>query len=171
MRFWLYQLNGDKRYLDKTSFLTPLYNEGEVNEYFEGAILDDTSVIEPTFKFSRHNYWKKCNYLFCQDTLRYYYVSDVTMSQGFVYVKCHVDVLMSFKDALANTKVISKRNTTKVNSYLDDDKFKSYAMTSVCNYPFMRGEGTHFFDMDNQQFILAVVGNADSSENEGGEGE
>jgi hypothetical protein len=161
----------DKRYIDKTNYLTSLYNQGDANDYFEGAIIDDTSVIDPTFKFSRNKYWKKCNYLFCQDTLRYYYVTDVRMSHSCAYVTCHVDVLMSFKDALLNCKVLAKRNTSKVNHYLDDDKFKSYAMTSVCNYPFMHGEGTHFFDMDNQQFILAVVGNADSSEDEGGEGE
>lgn len=164
MKFWLYKLDGDKRYIDKTSFLTPLFNTGEINDYFEGVILDDTSVIEPTFKFSRHKYWKKCNYLFCEDTLRYYYVTDVTMSHGFVYVKCHVDVLNSFKYALKEKVVIAKRNESKNNSYLNDDKFKAYAMPKQIFFPFRHSGGDRYFEMTNQQFIMTLVGNSDVDE-------
>lgn len=175
MKFWLYQLTGDKRYLDKTPFITPLYNEGEINEYFDGVIIDDTSVIEPTFKFSRHNYWKKCNYIFCQDSLRYYYVTDVTMSHGFVYVKCHVDVLMTFRNALKERYVIIKRasktdSVTKkpinYNTYLNDDKFKAYAseMNRSIEFP---NQG---FDKYTTEFVMCVVGNTSNDvEPEGGE--
>lgn len=168
MRFWLYKLDGDKRYIDKSTMLTPLYNTGEINEYFEGAILDETSVLEPTFKFSRHKYWKRCNYLFCEDTLRYYYVTDVTMAKGYVYVKCHVDVLNTFKDALRDRIVIAKRSESKNNSYLNDDKFKAYAMPKQTFFMFNHAGGSRYFSMNNQQFILTLVGHSEN-ENEGGE--
>lgn len=165
MKFWLYDMQGDKRYLDKTSFMTPLYNEGEQNDYFEGAILDDTSVIDPVFKFSREKYWKHCNYIFCQDTNRYYYVQDVTMSRGYVLVKCHVDVLMSFKDALKNKRIIAKRSETKYNLYLDDDKFKAYAPECDRMLKFKAPEGDGF-DFHTREFIMCVVGNTlDEEEN------
>lgn len=165
LKFWLYQLKGDKRYLDKTSFLTPLYNSGE-NEYFEGAILDATSVVNPTFKLSRSKYWKKCNYLFCQDTCRYYYVTDVTMEAGYVLVTCHVDVLMTFKNALKNKVVIASRNESKYNVFLNDDKFKSYAPPKQICYEFFP-QSERVFSMGNIQYILAIAGsNANNEEEE-----
>lgn len=175
MKFWLYEMKGDKRYLNKTPFMTALYNEGEQNDYFEGSILDDTSVIDPVFKLSREKYWKRCNYIFCQDTNRYYYVQDVTLSRGYVLVKCHVDVLMTFRDALKDRNVIVKRaskwnaNTEQpynYNTYLNDDKFKAYAseMNRSIEFP---DQG---FDKDITEFVMCVVGNTSNDiEPEGGE--
>ena len=175
MKFWLYKMEGDKRYLDKTDFLTPLYNEGEQNEYFEGAIIDDTSVIDPVFKFSREKYWKRCNYIFCQDTNRYYYVQDVTMSRGYVLVKCHVDVLMTFREALKSRNIILKRTGDSAsknklyNRYLQDEKYKAYAMPKVLNYNF-NPPANNPFSLGVQQFVLCVVGkNSGEEQNEGGE--
>lgn len=171
MRFWLYELKGDKRHLNKQPFLTPLYNEGEQNDWFDGVILDDTSVIDPVFKFSREKYWKRCNYIFCEDTCRYYYVQDVTLSRGYVLVKCHVDVLNTFKNAIANKNVIVKRASKwdswrnqayNYNKYLTDDKFKSYSaeMNRSLKFP------NKPFDENVTEFIMCVVGN---TQNEGGE--
>lgn len=174
MRFWLYQLLGDKRYLDKTEYLNALYNEGEQNDYFDGVIIDDTSVIEPTFKFSRHKYWKRCNYLFCQDTLRYYYVTDVTLSQGYVYVKCHVDVLMTFRNTLKERNIILKRTGNSAvkkklyNRYLQDEKYKAYAMPKVLNYNF-NAPAHNPFNMKVQEFVLCVVGKNSGEEPNGGD--
>ena len=159
MKFWLYQLKGDKRYMNKTPFMTALFNEGEENDYFDGVILDDTSVIDPTFKFSRNKYWKKCNYIFCQDTNRYYYVTDVTMSHGFVYVKCHVDVLMTFKDSIKKKYVIAKRSGEKYNLYLNDDKYQSYAPDCERFLEFPSG-----FDINTTEFVMCVVGNTNNEE-------
>ncbi len=165
MKFWLYDMQGDKRYLDKTSFMTPLYNEGEQNDYFEGAIIDDTSVVDPVFKFSREKYWKRCNYIFCQDTNRYYYVQDVTMSRGYVLVKCHVDVLMTFRNALKNKVVIAARNESKYNVFLNDDKFKSYAPPKQICYEFFP-QSERVFSMSNVQYILAIAGSNSNIEEE-----
>ena len=172
MRFWLYELKGDKRYLNKQPFLTALYNDGEQNEYFEGAIIDDTSVMDPVFKFSREKYWKRCNYIFCEDTCRYYYVQDVTLSRGYVLVKCHVDVLNTFKNAIAQKQVILKRASKwndmtgqayNYNKYLTDDKFKAYAaeMTRIINFDETKG-----FQNDVTEFIMCVVGDQNNEEPE-----
>lgn len=171
MKFWLYEMKGDKRYLNKQPFMTALYNEGEQNDYFEGSIIDDTSVIDPVFKFSREKYWKRCNYIFCQDMNRYYYVQDVTLSRGYVLVKCHVDVLMTFRDSIAQKTIILKRgskwntlngNAYNYNKYLNDDKFKAYQgeMNRSIAFPHQG------FNMNTTQFVLCVVGS--TSTNEGG---
>ena len=102
MRIYLYQLIGDKRYLNKNPFIKSLGVEGDPTDsatgeyYINAQIMDDTSIVNPTFCFSYHSTWlnwttlNSCNYLWCQDTLRWYYVNDVILSQNKIYMKCHV---------------------------------------------------------------------------------
>lgn len=179
MRMWLYQLTGDKRYLRKTKengLLIPLEGTTTSDGAIDAVMLDDTSVINPTFKISRQHYWKRCNYIWSEDTLRYYYVTDVTLSHNYVLLTCHVDVLNTFYEKLSNKTVILKRgakwNSTlkkpyNYNMYLNDDKFKAYAQ--VCNrfitFPDKKG-----FDIDKGAFVMCVVGNKDNenAQEEGG---
>ena len=178
MKFWLYEMKGDKRYLNKQPFMTALYNEGEQNDYFEGSIIDDTSVIDPFFKFSREKYWKRCNYIFCQDMNRSYYVQDVTLSRGYVLVKCHVDVLMTFRDSIANQKVILKRaskwdynrnSAYNYNKYLNDDKFKAYSAEMNRCLSFPNNRTANVFSEHTTKFVMCVVGNTNNNEEpEGG---
>lgn len=179
MRLWLYQLKGDKRYLEKSKengLLIPLEETTTSDGAIDAVMLDDTSVINPTFKISRQHYWKRCNYLWSEDTLRYYYVTDVVLSHNYVLITCHVDVLNTFRNALANKTVILKRGAKwndalqkpyNYNMYLNDDKFKAYAQ--VCNrmikFPEKQG-----FNFDLGEFVMCVVGNSDNENaQEGGE--
>lgn len=179
MRMWLYQLVGDKRYIEKTvanGLLIPLEATTTSDGSFDAVMLDDTSVIEPTFVLSRHHYWKRCNYIWSEDTLRYYYVTDVTLSQNKVYVKCHVDVLNTFRTKLFNKTVILKRASKwnsvlekpfNYNMYLNDDKFKAYAQ--VCNR-FIKFPENQGFDINKGEFVMCVVGNSDNENaQEGGD--
>lgn len=173
MKLYLYRNVADKRYLSKTfenGFLTPLYNDGESSDgAVDCAILDDTSIIDPTFVISRKHYWKKCNYVWSEDTLRYYYVTDVVLSKDKVLMTCHVDVINTFKSAIAKKNVIIKRaskwnpNTGapyNYNKYLNDDKFKAYAgeMNRSIEFP---DQG---FDKDITEFVMCVVGNTHNDE-------
>ena len=174
MRIYLYQLIGDKRYLDNTPFIRSLGSEGDpVDEegafYFPAEIMEDTSVIDPTFVLSYHYYFRDwnngqmCNYLWCQDTLRWYYVTDVTLSQNKVYMKCHVDVLMTYRNAIADKNAIIKRTNavnkmsrnTRYNKYLNDDKFMAYApeVTYIQSFPTNKG-----FSNKVAEFVMCVVG-------------
>lgn len=187
MRLYLYSLKGDKRYLNKYPFLTSLGGSGDSHDYsgeyyFEAKMMDDTSVVDPTFILSYEHYWRSwvnrqmCNYLWCQDTERWYFVNDVTMSQGKVYVKCHVDVLMTYRKEIAAKKAIIKRtnSTSKItrmnryNQYLVDDKYKSYAPEVAWVKEFPKNMG---FQNDTTHFVMCVVGNTEGSNNrsEGGE--
>ena len=184
MNLYLYQLQGDKRYLNKYPFLTSLGNpddSGGAEKYFLAEMMDDTSVIDPTFVLSYHHYWRSwvtrqmCNYLWCQDTERWYFVQDVTLSKNKVYVKCHVDVLMTYRREIAKKSAIIKRtnstsNITKMNrynQYLVDDKYKTYAPEVAWVKEFPKNKG---FQNDTTNFVMCVVGNIEGS-NQGGGGE
>lgn len=178
MKLYLYEMHADKRYLAKTEnngFLTPLYNSDESSDgAVDAVMLDETSVINPTFKISRSHYWKRCNYVWSEDTLRYYYVTDVTLSRGYVYVKCHVDVLMTYRNSLKDKNVIVKRaskwndNTGEpynYNKYLNDDKFKAYSAECNRSIEFPKNMG---FDNGVTEFVMCVVGNTHNDEEENG---
>jgi hypothetical protein len=185
LKLYLYENKADKRYLSKTTgnnYLIPLYNDGESSDgAVECAIIDDTSVINPTFKISRKHYWKRCNYAWSEDTLRYYYVTDVTMSQNYVLLTCHVDVLNTFKLTLADKNVIIKRaskwdyyrNTPfNYNKYLNDDKFKAYSAEMNRSIAFPNNGTNDVFRLSQAQFVMCVVGNTSNPfdpEPEGGE--
>ena len=177
MRMYLYQLQGDKRYLDKTPYLTSLGNASDPSDegqkYFNAVMLDDTSIMDPTFVFSYHEYWYDwnnklaCNYIWSQDLLRWYFVQDVTVSQGRVYVKCHVDVLMTYRNYIKEKKALIKRTnattdvgTNRYNQYLPDDKFKSYAPEVVWAKKFPENRG---FDNRVSEFVMCVVGNIEGT--------
>lgn len=183
MKLYLYEMHADKRYLEKSeanSFLVPLYNSGESSDgAVDAAMLDDTSVINPTFKISRSHYWKRCNYVWSEDTLRYYYVTDVILAKGYVLIQCHVDALNTFKQALAEKNVIVKRaskwdyyrNTPyNYNKYLNDDKFKAYSSEMNRSLAFPNNGSNDVFKLSQAQFVMCVVGNTSNPfEPEGGE--
>lgn len=163
MDLYLYKNLLDKRYLYKDVGLTQL---GRVS----AELKNDTSYINPTFIVSYSPLWKWCNYIYSSDLERYYYVTDVEASQNRLMIKCHVDVLMSYKEAIKEKMILVKRSSTKGNYYLDDEKFKAYAMPNKRVLPFGKPSIRGFYDSTtNSQFLLGIVGrNPDApEENEG----
>lgn len=159
MNLYLYKNNSDKRVLNKS--ITELQSSP-----LQVRLLSNTSFIDPVFEVSYNsNYWD-ANYVYCLDTERYYYVNDVEYGANRIFLHCHVDVLMSFKEQILNKVVIASRSESKNNQWLEDDKFKAYQMPKIVHIPFKHSGGTRYFNMNNQQFVLCVVGNADPEEEE-----
>lgn len=68
-------------------------------------------------------------------------------------IKCHVDVLMSFKDQIMACKVNSRTNQNNYNMYLPDDRpIESRYIRYSKKFP------TSFNDFNNS-YILITVGN------------
>ena len=162
MNLYLYKNLLDKRYLDKTSGLTQLSN-------MSAQLLDNTSYTDPTFEVSYSPVWKWCNYVYSSDLERYYYVNNVEAATGNrLLIHCHVDVLMTYKDKILQKMILVKRSSNKGNYYLDDEKFKSYAMPNkrvmTFGNPSIRG---FYTSTANSQFLLGIVGrNPDQPEPE-----
>lgn len=154
-----YKMTLDKRYLDKSSGMTK-----------QGATLtgvhfiDDTELVNPVLKLSEFDE-NIVNYVYIPSLHRYYFVTDVTYSKGYYFVKLHVDVLMSFKDSIMRQEVILKRSSQSgtYNLFQSDDKFQLYDYTNV-RYKFFNGGSS--FGTGNHEFVLCVMG---SGETEGGE--
>lgn len=133
----------------------------QVGEDVQILFKRDTTLEKPTFildsDVSIDN--TVVNYLYVAGNVkRCYYVNDVLFTQGHIELICEVDPLMSFKNEILEQPAIIKRQATKINYYLNDDKLKANQYTHTDTYPFDNG-----FDASAQEFILTVVGNSEKS--------
>jgi hypothetical protein len=158
MQLTYYNNKTDKRYLKKKLELLTL--QGHANPV-NIIMLDDTSITHPTFKLKDNDIYLTANYCYV-DTLRlYYFIDDITLSQGFAYIKCTEDVLMTYAQQMHDVAVLVDRNQWDYNLYQKDDRVKCYNFTSEKRLEFPSG-----FEKNTQRFMLCVVGNT-TEESEG----
>lgn len=88
-------------------------------------LMDDTSLMNPTFKVrwptnsAPHHY----NYCYVQDFSRYYFVADVTSSQGFWYFTMICDVMASYKAQIGSGQHYVLRSASERDEYLIDTSY------------------------------------------------
>ena len=97
MQLTYYNNKSDKRYLSKT--LEPITLAGHSNPV-NISILDNCSVVNPTFKMVDKDIYLTANYCYVDTLRRYYYIDDIELSNGFAYLHCTVDVLMTYKEEI-----------------------------------------------------------------------
>jgi hypothetical protein len=156
MQLTYYNNTTDKRYINKT--LETLSLEGHDNPVTI-KMLEDSSIVNPVFKLRDVDLYATANYCYVDTLHRYYYIDDVTLSQGYAYLHCTVDVLMSYRQQLHDISVLVDRNQWDYNLYQVDDRLNLYNFTSQKRVEFPSG-----FDSDKQEFILCVIGNTSSEE-------
>lgn len=115
MSLTMYTNTSDNRYLTKT--ITQI-GETPISCTFK----ENTNMEAPDVIISPSAYSSACNYVYLDDTSRYYYVTDVTFSQQRVVLSLKVDVLMSFKSALLDCEAVAHRSANQYNNYLDDNE-------------------------------------------------
>lgn len=118
MNLTLYYNSSERKVIGKS-----LQNLGTVT----GILKGDASITLPTFILeSNNNYLSGVNYLYWQETGRYYYIDDIElMIGGRMMFHCSVDVLESFKTQIkAQTAIIDKQESiNETNLYLNDGSF------------------------------------------------
>lgn len=164
MNVTLFYNKSDGRVLNKD--ITPITPRDAQSEEIPVQILEDTSLVDPTFIFSAPTNVMDANYLFADDFGRYYYITDKVFSKNKIYVKCHVDVLMSFKSQIKETKAVISRSqeSTKYDLYLNDAYLPLENRNCVRTIDFPNGFN------DTSEFILVLAGDNTQNSNEGSEG-
>lgn len=119
---------------------------------FTGYIKENTDLLNPSFTIHYTNETLPTfNYLFCEETQRFYFITDLILLKGKVYqIDCHVDVLMSWKEYILSQEVITSRQENQFNLLLPDSEFKTYANPAVIQKAFPAG-------FSNDGFILLTV--------------
>ena len=100
-----YRFLGDSRKIDKTLH--------DVSTYSNAVIVGDMSIQTPTILLQLDSFTDVINFNYIQipELRRYYYVVESTIKEdGYVQIKCRVDVLKSFKnDILESTQYIDRQ--------------------------------------------------------------
>ena len=126
-----YRFLGDSRKVDKK--LTA------VKTYSNANIVGDMSIHTPTISLQLDSFTDVINFNYIQipELRRYYYVEETTIKEdGYVQIKCRVDVLKSFKnDILESTQYID-RQQNKCTYQLPDDMYniKSNRNLTIKNF-------------------------------------
>lgn len=139
-----------------------LYNNASAPNYVDknisivqsltGVLRNPASVTDPVITIERDSS-VGFNYAYIPDYARYYFVTGISMiGDKLLALSLHVDVLMTYKDAIRNMNAIVKRQENKFNLYLDDGIFKAYQNTKhkIIKLP---------YGFTEYSYILALAGN------------
>lgn len=153
MKLYYYNNVSDERYVDKN--ITLVKSPQQQHDYVNVEFLDDTSIVHPTFRLQDHLVYMTANYVYVEELRRYYFIRDITTSKGFAYIRCDVDVLMTYKEQLRERTCIVTRQEKHYNLYQNDNNWKIYNYTAKRTIPFNKTGG---FDYNKQEFILGIIG-------------
>lgn len=118
-----------------------------------GVLRDECDLINPevTIECSITDL-NNSNYLYIPQFNRHYFInSKETINNNLFRIRCHVDVLHSFRNEIIKNKAIIKRQQGQYNLYLDDGIFKSYQNPVVTTKLFPSG-------FNHESFVLSVAG-------------
>lgn len=149
MTIKLYKYHGDNRKIEKSLDLVQTISNATVVETMD--IINPVIILEVDQTFASVISF---NYIYIQDLKRYYYVNNIEiMSNGYIKIQCHVDVLKTYSnDILGSTQYI-KRQQHKCTVQLADSEYniKSNRNLTIKNF----GD---VIIQPNNDFILTTFG-------------
>lgn len=91
---------------------------------FSCVLLENTSLMTPTFKLSSATNPISYNYAYVADFGgRYYFITDITSDNNFWYVSCKCDTLASFKSEITAGSHYVLRSASSYDEYIVDNVY------------------------------------------------
>lgn len=150
MRIRVGSISADNRKLDKGFTGGTPFNDV--------ATKHPCSVINPTFILKRFGGFADCNYLYCEDFGRYYYINNITVLEGGrIQLDCTVDVLYTYKSAIEAISAYIERSSNGTANYLADSNIPLDSRTTIQNLQFTGGNS--FGDGYYVLTVLGAIGN------------
>lgn len=87
------------------------------------TMIDDTSLMNPTFKLEIAANPIGKNYCYVSDFHRYYFITDIRTYQNFWYIECTCDVLASFKTEIGSQSHYVLRSSSAYDEYISDSHY------------------------------------------------
>lgn len=121
----------------------------------KGVLKGDASITSPTFVVEANSsYFNGINYLYWEETNRYYYIDDIqALTGGRMLFVCSVDVLETYKTEILNCSgILDSTNETGLDNYLTGGNWvaKVKDKTEIKTFP----NGL----LDTGEFILITAG-------------
>lgn len=137
--------SSDRRYVSK--------NITSVKSNVVCTLKDDTSIVKPVLRVSYDEILYKANYLYIAEMQRYYYISDISVSNQIMTITCsESDVLMSFQNQIKAKTAVIERQANVFNTYLNDVDIDVYADAYVITKEFQNSL------RQSERFILICNG-------------
>lgn len=139
---------------------TKIPSSGGTN--YSCTLIDNTSLMNPTFKLSIASNPIGKNYCYVSDFDRYYFITDISSYQNFWYITCTCDVLGSFRTEIAAGRHYVLRSASSYDGLITDTIYpaKARAIEQMA-YP---AEGDPFDWTSNHSYVIGVVGEASSND-------
>lgn len=141
-----YKNASDNRCLSKT--LTQL------KEYTDVKFKDDSSIMTPELILSPDTSVFGANYCWIEAFRRYYFITNIEVSQQRIIVSCKIDVLYTYKDEIQSMYGYIRRSASLKNLYISDNQ-----KTQQANY--MPAYKYYFNGSDVSNYVIKEAGTTD----------
>lgn len=134
------------------------------------TMIDDTSLMNPTFKLSIATNPIGKNYAYVADFNRYYFITDIRTYQNFWYISCKCDVLASFKTEIGSQTHYVLRSASDYDGDISDNFYAS-KITAVKDIVEPAAELMSWRESTSpytkhHSYVLGIVGLSGSSDNQ-----
>ena len=116
------------------------------------TLLDETSLMNPTFKLSIAQNPIGKNYAYVPDFNRYYFVTDISSHQNFWYITCTCDVLASFKTEIGVQSHYVLRSASEYDGYISDNHYGAKVVQTATKLP---STGPLYWNT-NSSFVVGI---------------
>lgn len=129
-----------------------IVKRGEVIANLEGTLKSPSSVVDVVIDIEGGSP-VGFNYMFIPDFNRYYFVTDsVSVNNRLFTVSGHVDALTTYASQIMGFRVITSRQASQYNSYINDSRAVAFQNPKHKTIAFPN-------PMNGDSFVLAIVGN------------
>ena len=121
------------------------------------TLLDDTSLMNPTFKLSISSNPIGKNYCYVPSFNRYYFVTDISSYQNFWYISCTCDVLATYKTQIGSQSHYILRSASDYDGDIEDTVYPCNTNLSMYYDGPDSTDPLHYYS--GECFVLGIVGN------------
>lgn len=146
MTITLYKIPDDKRTVDKT--LNTTTNLGDLTAHFK----EDTDILNPVLEIAYNATYTSANYCYISDWNRWYFITGMETGAQRLYLRCHVDVLYTYRDEIRDLKCVIARQEEKYNTYLNDAAWHNLQYKQIARAVYPKSFS------DTGDYVLAICG-------------
>lgn len=146
----------------ENSTKTPTSAQLNSGSTFNCTMIDDTSIMNPTFKISQSgSSMIGYNYCYVSTFNRYYFITNIRTFQNFWYVSCTCDVLATYKSPIGSQSHYVLRAASEYDENISDDIYPaSTTMTANVN---TADDGDPMSSSNGYCYILGIVSSVDEA--------
>ena len=128
------------------------------------TLMDDTSLMHPTFKLNVSGNPVGYNYCYVPSFERYFFINNWRSFQGFWYAECTCDVMASWKTEIGSQSHYVLRAASDYDEYISDSFYGCKVKRTAVNLP---SSGPLWWGT-NHSYVVGIVGYAPSTSQQSG---